>query len=72
MVVANIALGANAVRKHFTFQSLMGGVDSVFSIEPRELACLIIQVKRDWKVHYGLMFAKKILRFSASSLLRPT
>lgn len=57
VAVASIALGATVVEKHFTLRRADGGVDSTFSIEPEELAALVVESKRAWqslgKVFYG-------------------
>ena len=47
--VAAVALGATVVEKHFTLQRSDGGVDSAFSMEPREMAQLVIETERAWK-----------------------
>jgi pseudaminic acid synthase len=55
--VAAVALGATVVEKHFTLQRSDGGVDSAFSMEPQEMAQLVIETQRAWqalgKVQYG-------------------
>ena len=55
--VAAVALGATVVEKHFTLQRSDGGVDSAFSMEPREMAQLVIETERAWqalgKVQHG-------------------
>ena len=55
--VAAVALGAVAVEKHVTFSRNVGTVDSAFSLEPAELAQLVIESRRAWEavgvVHYG-------------------
>lgn len=52
-----IALGATVIEKHFTLDRAEGGVDSAFSLEPAELANLILESERTWqslgKVMYG-------------------
>src|SRR5690606_31821855 len=47
--VASVALGATVVEKHFTLNRADGGVDSAFSIEPAELASLVVETERVWK-----------------------
>ena len=55
--VAAVALGATVVEKHFTFQRSDGGVDSAFSMEPQEMAQLVLETERAWqalgKVQHG-------------------
>lgn len=47
--VAAVALGATAIEKHFTLDRADGGVDSTFSMEPAELAKLVIETERAWQ-----------------------
>jgi len=55
--VASIALGATMVEKHFTLDRAEGGVDSAFSMEPAEMAQLVVETRRAWEalgqVKYG-------------------
>jgi pseudaminic acid synthase len=57
VAIAAVAVGATVIEKHFTLSRSEGGVDSAFSIEPAELASLVIEADRAWKslgaVKYG-------------------
>ena len=47
--VAAVGLGATVVEKHFTLQRADGGVYSAFSMEPQEMAQLVIETERAWQ-----------------------
>lgn len=47
--VAAVALGATVIEKHFTLKRADGGVDSTFSMEPQEMAQLVIETERAWQ-----------------------
>ncbi len=69
--IASIALGATVVEKHFTLARADGGVDSAFSLEPREMKALVIETERAHlalgKVNYGATTKeKKSLQFRRS------
>ncbi len=61
--VASVALGATIIEKHFTLNREDGGVDSTFSMEPTEMAQLVVESERAWqalgKVFYGATEAEK-------------
>jgi len=61
--VASVALGAIVIEKHFTLNRADGGVDSAFSMEPDEMAQLVIETERAWQalghVSYGSTEAEK-------------
>ena len=47
--IASVALGATVIEKHFTLNRADGGVDSTFSMEPAEMAQLVIETERAWQ-----------------------
>lgn len=61
--VASVALGATVIEKHFTLSRTDGGVDSTFSMEPAEMAALVLETGRAWQalggVSYGPIEAEK-------------
>ena len=62
--VASVALGASVIEKHFTLSRADGGVDSTFSMEPAEMAQLVLETERAWqalgRVSYGTTEAEKM------------
>ena len=69
--LASVALGATVIEKHFTLDRADGGVDSTFSMEPAEMAQLVVESERAWQalgqVNYGPTPAeKKSLQFRRS------
>ena len=61
--VASVALGATVVEKHFTLSRDDGGVDSTFSMEPSEMAQLVMETERAWQalgqISYGATDGEK-------------
>ena len=57
VAVASVAMGATIIEKHFTLNRSDGGIDSEFSMEPDEMASLVIESKRAWQsigsISYG-------------------
>lgn len=49
VAVASVALGATVIEKHFTLSRADGGVDSAFSMEPDEMAALVVETERAWQ-----------------------
>lgn len=71
VALAAVALGATVIEKHFTLSRADGGVDSAFSLEPEELAALVLEGERAWQalgqVRYGPTEAeRKSLQFRRS------
>ncbi len=69
--IASVALGASVIEKHFTLSRADGGVDSSFSMEPAEMAQLVVETERAWqalgRVSYGVTEAeKKSIQFRRS------
>lgn len=69
--VASVALGVTIIEKHFTLNRADGGVDSTFSMEPDEMAQLVIETGRAQqslgKISYGPTEAEqKSLQFRRS------
>lgn len=71
VAVASVALGASVIEKHFTLCRADGGVDSAFSLEPAEMAALVVETERAWQalgeISYGVTQAEaKSIQFRRS------
>jgi len=54
--VASVALGATVIEKHFTLNRTDGGVDSTFSMEPKEMAQLVMESCQAWQSLGGISY----------------
>lgn len=72
VAVASVALGATVIEKHFTLSRDDGGVDSTFSMEPKEMSQLVVETEQAWnaigRVNYGATEAEKKSRVFKRSL----
>jgi len=69
--IASVALGASVIEKHFTLSRADGGVDSAFSMEPAEMAQLVLESGRAWQAMGHVAFGptkveKKSLQYRRS------
>lgn len=72
VAVASVVIGASVIEKHFTLARADGGVDAAFSMEPDEMAALVIESERAWQsvgqVKYGVSKADENSRVFRRSL----
>ncbi len=54
--VAATALGATVIEKHFVLDRSAGGVDAAFSLEPDELASLVVETERAWQAMGSVVY----------------
>lgn len=71
VAVASVALGATVIEKHFCLSRAEGGVDSTFSLEPKEMKMLVREANAAYqalgKISYGVSEQeKKSLQFRRS------
>ena len=48
IAIASVALGASVIEKHFTLDRKAGGLDDIFSLEPKDLKQLVIMTKNTY------------------------
>jgi N-acetylneuraminate synthase len=72
VAVASVALGARVIEKHFCLNRAEGGVDSAFSLEPKEFKSLVEEANRAYlalgKVSYSISEAEKKERIFKRSI----
>ncbi len=72
VAVGSVVLGATVIEKHFTLRRADGGVDATFSMEPSEMAQLVVESERAWQalgqIHYGSTQAEQASRMFRRSL----
>ena len=50
VVIAAVGHGASLIEKHFAISESDGGVDSKFSLEPKEMSQLVIESKKGQEI----------------------
>jgi len=68
--LAAVAIGATVIERHFILDRSQGGPDSAFSLEPKELSDLSIQIKqieesigkRDWEIQPAESESRRLRR----------
>jgi N-acetylneuraminate synthase len=68
--VASVAFGATFIEKHFTLRRADGGVDSTFSMEPEEIAQLVIESERAWQAIGHIQYGPVAVEESSKSFRR--
>jgi sialic acid synthase SpsE len=59
VAIASVALGAAVIEKHFTLDRLDGGVDAAFSMEPDEMAALVVESERSWQSLGNIVYDRR-------------
>ena len=71
VAVAAMAHGATVIEKHFTLSRADGGVDTAFSLEPAELAALVIETEVAVKAWAASRMARRRQSRSRCSIAAP-
>lgn len=57
--ITSVAMGASIIEKHFTLDRSGGGPDDSFSIEPKELTEICINIKKAWHALGEIKYERK-------------